>query len=85
VTENLGVVDQDRVKIWVRRYRKLGEASFIDRIGNPHRVESEEYRNFKWRYVTFRPIPPKKLAITYDTVHHIIYKANLTPIKRTRP
>lgn len=44
VTSHLGIHDKDRVKMWVRKYRKVGDELFTDRRGNPHRVETEESR-----------------------------------------
>jgi transposase len=47
ITEHLGIHDLNRVKIWVRTFRKQGERAFEDRRGDPFREETETSRYIK--------------------------------------
>lgn len=47
ITEHLNIQDRDRVKVWMRKYRKNGTTVFEDRRGNPHRVETEQQRELR--------------------------------------
>lgn len=38
ITDHLGIADEDRIKVWMRKYRKLGEFGLLDRRGH-----QEEY------------------------------------------
>jgi transposase len=47
ITTHLDIHDADRVKKWMRKYRREGERVFEDRRGDPFRTETEEYRHVK--------------------------------------
>lgn len=43
ITKKLGLRDQDRVKMWLRQYRKEGDNLFTKHIGRPHKnTETQE-------------------------------------------
>jgi len=42
VAAQLGIRKADRIKAWVRMYRREGELSFHKPIGRPVKIESEE-------------------------------------------
>ncbi len=41
VAKKLGIRKAERIEVWVRMYRREGEASFLKPIGRPPKVESE--------------------------------------------
>jgi len=47
ITEHLDIQEMQRVKVWVRKYRAEGQASFEDRRGVPHRIETEQQRELR--------------------------------------
>jgi transposase len=47
IAKHLDIQDKDRVKIWMRKYRKVGQTAFEDRRGNPQRVENEQEREIR--------------------------------------
>ncbi|MRN56381.1 helix-turn-helix domain-containing protein [Paenibacillus monticola] len=47
ITEHLDINDRKRVSVWVRKYQAIGEASFEDRRGDPHRSETEQARELR--------------------------------------
>jgi transposase len=47
ITEHLGIYHIDRVKKWVRTFRRQGECVFEDRRGNPFREQTEASRYVK--------------------------------------
>jgi transposase len=47
ITVHLDIHDKDRVKAWMRKYRKVGIAAFEDRRGDPHRTETEQERELR--------------------------------------
>jgi transposase len=47
ITGHFGIQDADRVKVWVRKFRKLGEVGLHDRRGNPSRSETEQDRKVR--------------------------------------
>lgn len=47
ITEHFGIQDAGRVKVWVRKFRKLGEDGLKDSRGNPHRSETEQDRKVR--------------------------------------
>jgi len=51
ITDHLEIHDKDRVKVWMRMYRKKGSAAFVDRRGDPHRVETEQERELRRLYL----------------------------------
>lgn len=44
ITEKLGLRSEERVKIWVRRYRREGELAFTRPKGRPRKVQNEATR-----------------------------------------
>ena len=42
ITEALDIYDRDRVKKWLRRYRREGEAAFLKKRGRPGRPPKKE-------------------------------------------
>jgi transposase len=47
ITEQLNIHDKDRVKKWMRIYRKSGIEGLVDRRGNPSRIETEQEREIR--------------------------------------
>lgn len=47
ITEQLDIQDKDRVKKWMRTYRKSGVEGFGDKRGNPSRIETEQERQIR--------------------------------------
>ncbi|MVP00777.1 helix-turn-helix domain-containing protein [Paenibacillus lutrae] len=47
ITEHLEIHDKDRVRKWMRKYRLEGQASFVDRRGNPCRTETMQERDLR--------------------------------------
>ncbi|GGG20269.1 helix-turn-helix domain-containing protein [Paenibacillus abyssi] len=41
IIEHLGIADKDRMKIWMRKYRKLGEFGLLDRRGRQEKYVDE--------------------------------------------
>jgi transposase-like protein len=42
VADKLNIRKPDRIKVWIRMYRREGELSFHKPIGRPVKIESEE-------------------------------------------
>jgi transposase len=51
ITDHLEIQDKDRVKAWMRMYRKKGATAFEDRRGDPHRAETEQERVLRRLYL----------------------------------
>lgn len=51
ITDHLAVHDKDRVKVWMRKYRKEGAEAFEDKRGGPHRDETEQERELRRLYL----------------------------------
>lgn len=47
VTEQLGIRDKDRLKVWMRKYRQLGEYGLLDQRGRREEYRDEERENQK--------------------------------------
>jgi transposase-like protein len=47
ISEHLGIQDRDRVKVWMRKYRRQGASAFEDKRGNPFRAETEQERELR--------------------------------------
>lgn len=53
ITDHLEVYDKDRVKAWMRKYRKMGAAAFEDRRGDPHKTETAQERELRRLYLVY--------------------------------
>ncbi|QYK67460.1 transposase [Paenibacillus sp. S02] len=42
INEHLGIVDENRMKVWMRKYRMLGEFGLLDRRGRQEAYIDEE-------------------------------------------
>jgi transposase len=42
ITEHLGIADNGRMKVWMRKYRKLGEFGLLDRRGRQEEYIDED-------------------------------------------
>jgi transposase len=42
ITEALGIYDKDRVKKWIRAYRREGQQAFLARKGRPARTKDKD-------------------------------------------
>jgi transposase len=42
INEHLGITDRDRMKVWMRKYRKLGEFGLLDRRGRQEEYVDED-------------------------------------------
>jgi transposase len=42
IAEQLGIRKADRIKVWVRQYRRAGIEAFTKQIGRPRKVQDEK-------------------------------------------
>lgn len=47
VAEELGIQDKDRVKVWMRKYKQLGEYGLLDQRGRREEYKDEYRENQK--------------------------------------
>jgi transposase-like protein len=47
VAEELGIPDKDRVKVWMRKYKQLGEYGLLDQRGRREEYIDEQRENQK--------------------------------------
>ncbi|QYR19054.1 helix-turn-helix domain-containing protein [Paenibacillus sp. sptzw28] len=67
---HLGVQDKDRIKIWVRKYREVGDTAFKDGRGDPKRTETEQERELR-RLQLEVDVLKKWLQILNQEVHTV--------------